>query len=150
VKTILSAMLFAGACHACLAAEIAARPGTGKVAAISAFEVERLPFGSGTPADGATTGTESARAVVDGLYHIPNYMPGFPTAAIIWPRELPVECESDVTDGSRHCAGYRVLPAVGRGEYIFVRPYAKPAPKVIQAPPPQQQPAPVTYKKPLE
>jgi hypothetical protein len=142
-------MLLAGACHACLAAEIAARPGTGKeVAAISAFEVERLPFGSGTPADGVTTGTEAAHAVVDGLYHVPNYMPGFPTAATIWPRELPVECESEIADASPHCTGYRVLPEVGRGEYIFVRPYAKLVPKLIQAPP--QQPAPVTYKKPLE
>ena len=122
---------------------------TSKVAPISAFEVERLPFGSGTPSNSVTTGTESAHIVVDGLYHVPNYMPGFPTAATIWPRELPVECESNATDGSPHCTGYRVLPMVGRGEYIFVRPYAKPTPKVIQAPP-QQQPVPVTRKKPLE
>ena len=149
MKTLFAAALLAGACHACLAADFAVEQGTGKVAAISAFEVERLPFGSGTPAGDVTTGTESAHAVIDGLYHVPNYMPGFPTAATIWPRELRVEC--DLVDGSSFCAGYRVLPAVGRGEYIFVRPYAKPAPKIVQAPPPPpQEPIPVTHKKPLE
>lgn len=142
-------MLLVGACQACVAADFAARQENGRVAAIPAFNVERLPFGSGTPAGDVTTGTESAHAVIDGLYHVPNYMPGFPTAATIWPRELPVECESDPIDGSPRCTGYRVLPAVGRGEYIFVRPYAKPAPQIVQAPPPAQ-PVPVTHKKPLE
>ncbi len=148
MKTLLSAVALAAACGACIAAE------TGKVAAIPAFEVERLPFGSGTPADGVTTGTETAHAVADGLYHVPNYMPGFPTAATIWPRELPVECDadSDSTDGAPRCTGYRVLPEVGRGEYIFVRPYAKPVKHVVQAPPPPPppRPVPVTHKKPLE
>jgi hypothetical protein len=156
VKTLLSAALLAGACQACFAAEFAARPETGKVAAISSFEVERLPFGSGTPADGAAAGTEAAQMVIDGLYHVPNYMPGFPTAATVWPRELPVECESEPEDGASRCTGYRVTPEVGRGEYIFVRPYARPAPKIVQAPPPpppqpDPKPAPVvTHKKPLE
>lgn len=146
-------MLLAAACQTCLAVEFAGRWETGKVADIPAFEVERLPFGSGTPAGGVTSGTESAHAVVDGLYHVPNYMPGFPTAATIWPRELPVECDSDSADGSPRCTGYRVLPAVGRGEYIFVRPYAKPMQKAVAAPPPPpppEKPIPVTHKKPLE
>lgn len=144
-------MLLAAACHHGVAAEFAARWDTGKVAAIPSFEVERLPFGSGTPAGGVTTGTESARVVADGLYHVPNYLPGFPTAATIWPRELPVECDTESGEDSPHCTGYRVLPAVGRGEYIFVRPYAKPVKKVVAAPPPPPpQPVPVTHKKPLE
>lgn len=146
-------MLLAVACHTCLATELAAQWETGQVAAIHAFEVERLPFGSGTPAEDVTTGTESAHAVVDGLYHVPNYMPGYPTAATIWPRELPVECDSDSAGSAPRCTGYRVLPVVGRGEYIFVRPYAKPLPQVIETPPPPpppEKPIPVTHKKPLE
>jgi hypothetical protein len=143
-------MLLLGACQACLAAEAGARPGARAVMPVTSFEVERLPFGSGTPADAATAGTETANIVVDGLYHVPNYMPGFPTAATIWPRELPLDCDTDPGSGEPTCTGYRVLPAVGRGEYIFVRPYVKPAPlpPVIQTPPPPQ-PAPVTSKKPL-
>jgi hypothetical protein len=61
-----------------------------------------------------------------------------------------LDCDTDPGSGEPTCTGYRVLPAVGRGEYIFVRPYVKPAPlpPVIQTPPPPQ-PAPVTSKKPL-
>jgi hypothetical protein len=151
VKTIFSAILLAGACHICVAADVIAVPGARKTLPVAAFEVERIPFGSGTPANGVTVATETAHIVVDGLYHVPNYLPGFPTAATIWPRELPLECDTDPATGNPTCTGYRVLPAVGRGEYIFVRPYAKdvvppPAPVVIDTPPPL---APVIAKKPL-
>lgn len=153
MKTIISAVLLAGICHASIAGEAGALPGARKFLSVSSFEVERLPFGSGTPGAAGMTGTEAASPVADGLYHVPNHMPGFPTAATIWPRELPLECEVDPASGEPTCHGYRVLPTVGRGEYIFVRPYAKaaPPPAVVQTPnrPAEPQPAPVTRKRPL-
>lgn len=142
-------VLFAAAGNACLAADV----DTLKVG--EHFQVERIPFGSGTPATATTLGTETAEIVVDGLYHVPNYLPGFPTAATIWPRELPIECESDPFTGGPSCTGYRVLPAVGRGEYLFIRPVMKPVPppplipvveSAVSPPPP---PLPIALKKPL-
>lgn len=148
IKSISAAVLML-ACHGACAAGEVDYPGKKDYAPVPAFEVERLPFGSGTPAGGVTTGTETARIVVDGLYHVPNYMPGFPTAATIWPRELPLECDHDAHTNGPACSGYRVLPAVGRGEYIFVRPYTRPAPPAVVVQPPPPPPPPATTKKPL-
>jgi hypothetical protein len=144
MKSILiSALLVLGA-HAGAIAQTAELP------VGDSFDIERQPYGSGTPAAGVSAGVDEARHVADGLYHVPNYLPGFPTAATIWPRELPVECRTDVF-GSVTCKGYEVLPAVGRGEYIFVRPYVKPVAKAQPAPEPKREAPkpPVVYKKPL-
>ena len=141
-------VLFAAAGHICLAAD-------GKTLEVGEHvQVERITFGSGTPATAATVGTETAEIVVDGLYHVPNYLPGFPTAATIWPRELPIECEANAVNGAMSCTGYRVLPAVGRGEYLFIRPVMKPVPPpltpvVAPAVAPPTLPLPVALKKPL-
>jgi hypothetical protein len=111
--------------------------------------IEREPLGSGTPSQGYVTGEEPARHVADGLYHVPNYLPGFPTAATIWPRVIPVDCTRD-RQGKVACNGYPVLPETGRGEYLFVQPIERvvpePAPPKTPPPPP---PAIVTHKKPL-
>jgi hypothetical protein len=139
VKSIITTALLALACNMCAAA------GGAQVRFVDSFEVERMPFGSGTPAPAETVGTENADHVVDGLYHIPNYLPGFPTAATIWPREVPIECQADPATGRPVCGGYWVHPAVGRGEYIFIRPVVKPAP-----PPPPPPKLPKARKKPLE
>jgi hypothetical protein len=141
-------VLFAAAGNSCLAVDVE----TLNVG--EHFQVERIPFGSGTPATATTVGTETAEIVVDGLYHVPNYLPGFPTAATIWPRELPIECEADHLTGGPSCAGYRVLPAGGRGEYLFIRPVIKTVPPpltpaVAPAVSPPAPPSPVALKKPL-
>ncbi len=123
-------------------------------AAVPDFQVRRMPFGSGTPAPDVTNGTETALPVADGLYHVPNYLPGFPTAATIWPRELPLDCEPDADSGKPSCSGFEVYPATGRGEYLFVRPMLKTVP-LVTVPIQQNAPAapapeiPVTHKKPL-
>lgn len=116
------------------------------------FQIERMASGSGTPAVGETNGTEAAEHVADGLYHAPNFLPGFPTAATIWPREVPITCDLDRTTQRKTCSGYRVIPAIGRGEYIFVRPMEIPAPPpapITVSAPPEPKPVPVTVKKPL-
>jgi hypothetical protein len=147
VKTFMLSLLLACAC-----AGEAGAADYASSAFMPSFDVERMPFGSGTPAAGVTAGTEAAEHVADGLYHVPNYLPGHPTAATIWPREVPVECKADAW-GQPICTGYEVLPALGRGEYIFVRPVVKPQPEPPRpAPPvpPPPPPPPITHKKPLE
>lgn len=106
-------------------------------AAFSAeVSVERITLGSGVP---GTTGLENA-SVVDNakvennILHAPQYMPYFPTAATIWPRTVEVECKNNGTVQSLlDCEGYEWSPALGRGEYLFVKPVVKeePAPVVI-------------------
>ncbi len=123
-------------------------------AASGNFQIERMASGSGTPAVGETNGTETAEHVADGLYHVSNFLPGFPTAATIWPREVPITCGLDHATQRKTCSGYRVIPAIGRGEYIFVRPMEVPAPPpapiTVSAPPePKPVPVPITVKKPL-
>ncbi|WP_147376914.1 hypothetical protein [Noviherbaspirillum saxi] len=157
MRLIITSFLLAAVTQVCAAADYA------PMFFGEDFQVERMPFGSGTPASGYTIGSEAAGHVVDGLYHIPNYLPGHPTAATIWPREVPIECEQDAVTGELKCGGYRVHPAIGRGEYIFIRPVSKAqqTPVVIeQRPTPAScdcvadrpeppKPLPMTRKKPL-
>ena len=97
--------------------------------------VIRNQLGTGTPAPRLTVGTENARYVDDGYYHVPQDMPYYPTAAVIWPRVVELQCEK--IKGNLVCEGYHWAPKLGRGEYLFVVPKLKevPAPTIVQAPP---------------
>ena len=97
--------------------------------------VIRNQLGTGTPAPMLTVGTENARYVDDGYYHVPQDMPYYPTAAVIWPRVVELQCEK--IKGNLVCEGYHWAPKLGRGEYLFVVPKLKevPAPTIVQAPP---------------
>lgn len=106
------------------------------------FRVLRVPLGSGTPVNGPTSGLQGARHVADGDFHVPNYLPGHPTAATIWPRELQVECVRDLSTQALMCDGYDVHPALGRGEYIYVRPVYRPEPPAPEPVAPAPAPAP--------
>lgn len=76
--------------------------------------IERVPMGSGLQ---NATGIENADPVADfGVWHVPQYMPGFPTAATVWPRVVHVLCSSGI------CAGYSITTEMGRGEYLFFKP----------------------------
>ena len=79
--------------------------------------VERQALGSGN----LSNGYEQAHNMPDNLVHVPNYLPGFPTAATIWPRVVTVTCSDD---GSVVlCNGYNVNQySIGRGEYLFAKP----------------------------
>lgn len=87
-------------------------------------KLENHVYGSGTPGE---IGRQAAVEVEYGIYHAPQYMPYFPTAATIWPRVIEVECET-----LEKCFGYDYLPKYGRAEYLFIRPVIKKNP----APPP--------------
>lgn len=146
MKSMMTFVLLAAASNLVAAADFTLSP------AGYSFQVERKAFGSGTPATASVNGAEAAEPVADGLYHVPNFLPGFPTAATIWPREIPVECATDSATGKTLCGGYQVLPVVGRGEYLFVRPVVKNVPVPAPAPaaaPPAPEPLPVATKKPL-
>lgn len=121
-KTILMAVLVA-ASAASLAAEV---------------NIGRVTNGSGTP--GNAVGVENAKEVSNNVLHAPQYMPGHPTAATIWPRVIDVPCTKEA-NGNLKCDGYKWTPNLGRGEYLFV------TPRVVEAPAPQ---APVVITKEVQ
>lgn len=79
--------------------------------------VQREALGSGSP---ELSGVEHATVWSNDIYHAPQYMPGFPTAATIWPRVVDVKCVK-TTDGL-NCDGYHWIPELGRGEYLMIHP----------------------------
>lgn len=84
----------------------------------AAVEIERHRLGSGEP---GLQGFENATLVINDLYHAPQYLPGYPTAAAIWARVVNVACVR-VEAGGLRCNGYNWQPGLGRGEYLFFRP----------------------------
>ena len=93
--------------------------------------IERRQLGRGTPAPAVTQGTQQATIVNDSMYHVPQYLPGFPTAATIWPRTITTPCVRTTT-GQLTCNGYNWLPEFGRAEYLFVTPQIVQPPQVIK------------------
>lgn len=87
------------------------------IAAAQDFEVRNEPLGTGLP---LTVGSQVAVPVTDGLYFVPQYMPGSPTASAIFPRVVDVSCVKTATKIT--CDGYNWLPQYGRAEYLFIRP----------------------------
>lgn len=78
------------------------------------FTIDRKLFGSGQQSG---PGEEKAQPVGSyGVWHVPQYLPGYPTAATIWPRAVIVKCKNT------HCEGYIITPELGRGEYLFFIP----------------------------
>jgi hypothetical protein len=101
----------------------------------SPVEIERLDFGSGEPEQ---RGFENATAVLNDVYHAPQYLPGLPTAASIWPRVVEVPC-TRAPSGTLQCKGYQWLPTYGRAEYLYFRPVVAAAPVALA---PEISPAP--------
>lgn len=78
------------------------------------LSIQRQVFGSG---EQGATGMQQAEPVGDyGVWHVPQYLPGYPTAATIWPRAVPVKCKN------KQCEGYVITPQMGAGEYLFFVP----------------------------
>ena len=88
--------------------------------------VSREALGSGTP---GTSGIENAVKWDNNIYHAPQYMPGNPTAATLYPRVVDVPCTQTAT--GLNCKGYNWLPELGRGEYLMIRPVITEAPKPV-------------------
>lgn len=108
----------------------------------SDVSIQRNTFGSGSP-DGEPGGYENGEMVFNDVYHVPQYLPGYPTAATIWPRVIDVPC-TRAAGGELQCQGYNWLPKFGRGEYLFFRPVivAAPGPEAAVVEPAPAPPAP--------
>ena len=85
--------------------------------AMAQVGVHRVENGSGQP---NATGIENADMWDQGVYHAPQYMPGYPTAATLWPRVIDVPC-TKIGDNIT-CNGYNWTPDMGRGEYLMIHP----------------------------
>lgn len=83
--------------------------------------INQRVLGSGSPSN--TGGVENAFQVLPGVYHSPQYLPHWPTAATLWPRVIDIECED-----LKNCPAYNYAVAHGRAEYLFYRPVPVKAP----------------------
>ena len=90
-------------------------------AAVSAqtVQIERAPLGSGEQITEPGK-YENAQSVYEGIYHAPQYMPGYPTAAVIWPKIIAVPCTKE--NDKITCRGYTWIPEYGRAEYLYFVP----------------------------
>ncbi|MDB5868217.1 MAG: hypothetical protein JWP96_549 [Polaromonas sp.] len=80
-------------------------------------DIDRIPLGSGIPGN---NGVENATRWDMDIYHAPQYMPGYPTAATLFPRAINVLCVKH--ENGLRCKGYNWLPEMGRAEYLMIRP----------------------------
>lgn len=62
----------------------------------------------------------------NGIHHVPGMMPNYPTAAVLWPRIIRVECVME--EGKMKCDYPARSPDVRRGEYILYEPVFKKEP----------------------
>ncbi|MDQ3059232.1 MAG: hypothetical protein M3R45_06850 [Pseudomonadota bacterium] len=85
--------------------------------ALAEVTIDRVPLGSGVPGN---EGVENATRWDRDIYHAPQYMPGYPTAATIFPRAVPVSCVE--TENGIQCKGYNWSRDMGRAEYLMIRP----------------------------
>lgn len=90
--------------------------------AFAQVQIQRNEFGTGTP--GAAQGFDKATPWTEGsdIYVVPQYLPGYPTAATIWPRVIDVDCEQTDARSPTNCKGFNWLPEMGRAEYLMIRP----------------------------
>lgn len=84
---------------------------------LAQVSIDRTLLGSGTP---GAVGVENATQWDMDLYHAPQYLPGYPTAATIFPRAIGIMCIQ--TGLGLNCKGYNWSPEMGRAEYLLIRP----------------------------
>lgn len=98
---------------------------------VLAAELSIAPKVTGSGVPHATGYTKANPELPYGTFYAPQYLPGYPTAATIWPRTIDVNCTQDKTLELK-CDGYHWLPEYGRGEYLWVHPkyvkYVAPVP----------------------
>jgi hypothetical protein len=106
--------------------------------AITEVLISRQQFGSGVqdlPIEDAVNAFPTADP---GIFMVPSYMAGHPTAGTIYPRTVTVECDQRGT--TLICDGYSWRPELGRSEYLFIRPVPKPKPPPLPEPLPPPEP----------
>ena len=88
-----------------------------QASADDSMAVRNTVLGSGTP---GVEGSTEATPVADGMFHAPQFLPGSPTSATIYPRVIDVNCTQ--VGSMLNCDGYNWSPDMGRAEYLMVRP----------------------------
>ena len=102
--------------------------------AVAQVTVHTNEMGSGTPGSAQQQATQWD----NDLYHAPQYLPGYPTSATIFPRVVDVPCTK--TSAGVECSGFNWSPSMGRAEYLLIRPVVKaPPPVVIKPAPPKKK-----------
>lgn len=99
---------------------------TGSVLA-QQVNVGRSELGSAMNSNGSLTA--DVWDAKEGIFHAPQYMPGYPTAATLWPRVVDVQCKK--VGAVLNCDGYNWMPEYGRGEYLMIHPVIVNDPKPI-------------------
>ena len=84
-------------------------------------------FGSGAP---GTRGYTKATRLPGGIYFVPQYLPGNPTAGVVYPRVINVPCKVGANN-TLYCDGFHWLPSMGQGQFLFVQPVIVHAKKPI-------------------
>lgn len=75
---------------------------------------------------------ENSESPYNDIKHAPQYLPYYPTAGVVWPRVEELQCRE--VSGAVVCDGYEWKPAMGRAEYLYVKPVIQ---KPVQTPPPK-------------
>ncbi len=96
---------------------IAVLCGTAGLAMAQNVNVTREALGTGQP---ELSGMEQTTKWDNNIYHALQYMPGYPTAATLYPRVIDVPCTQSGT--TLQCKGYNWSPDMGRGEYLMIHP----------------------------
>jgi len=91
---------------------------------------ENVPMGTGQPSN-KTLGSTIGMYWGNGLFFVPGYLPGYPTAGVLWDRVIDVNCKKVV--GGLYCDGSTLHnQQVGnRGEYILYRPVIQDTPVTV-------------------
>lgn len=98
-----------------IAAIMLVAAGVGAQAQDGRLTVENSILGSGVN----NVGNSLAVEVHHGVFHVLQYMPGFPTAATLWPTVIKHNCNIPNKD----CELFDYKPSYGRAEYLFFRPF---------------------------
>lgn len=70
-------------------------------------------------------GSSPAFKVLGDLYHVPQFMPGYPTSATIWPRVTKTKCRFETR--TIYCDPVRLTQFGDRAEYLFFTEKEKPS-----------------------
>jgi hypothetical protein len=92
---------------------------------------ENMQMGTGQPSNN-TSGSTIGMYWGNGLFFVPGYLPGYPTAGVLWVRVINVNCQKVV--GGLSCDGSALHSQQinNRGEYILYRPVIKNTPVVVK------------------
>lgn len=90
------------------------------LAASAQYVVENKLLGPGN----YEIGSSPAFKVLGDLYHVPQFMPGYPTSATIWPRVTKTKCRFE--NRTVYCDPVRLTQYGDRTEYLFFTEREKP------------------------